>query len=483
MVTEVVVTLAWLAAGSALGWRCGVRGPAVPAVGFVVGVALHVGWTGILVVAGLPTGASVAVPATVLTAAVVLLVGVRGRSRRWPRGRSVLATVAGTVALVAASWASGVVQVTPDTFRYLTTTGLLRSGQLEQAMAFTLESRLLAVSAMHTPASAQALYLRSVTPLLAVGCLVTLAWLVRRGTHTAVSGPTATTITALAVLLLATNNRFLWHAFYVNGHLALAAWLLVVGGTAWLVVGGRVGPSDWFVPLQVAVLPAIVLTRPEAALVAALVLAPLWVSRHVPTRHRYPSALALGVTLVAWNAYLWNAYRADGAPAPTSVLAMLAVGAALVVAAAVIARADHLLPRRSLGLAEVGLWVLLVALAVANPGILYRSAMATLSNVVLRGGWGTSLLVVATLVVAVLVATPRSPARTALRFPLTTFVPFGMLLAYLREDAFRVGPGDSLNRMLLHLLPLAVLLVVATSLDVRDRDHTAEAPARDGRTV
>jgi hypothetical protein len=35
------------------------------------------------------------------------------------------------------------------------------------------------------------------------------------------------------------------------------------------------------------------------------------------------------------------------------------------------------------------------------------------------------------------------------------------LLAYLREGAYREGPGDSLNRMLLQFVPIAILLVVS----------------------
>jgi len=80
------------------------------------------------------------------------------------------------------------------------------------------------------------------------------------------------------------------------------------------------------------------------------------------------------------------------------------------------------------------------------------------------GGWGVSMVVLAGLVAAAALLT-NAPARIFIRFPLTSFVPVAFILAYLREDSYRVGITDSLNRMIFHILPVAVLFVasVATS--------------------
>jgi hypothetical protein len=87
--------------------------------------------------------------------------------------------------------------------------------------------------------------------------------------------------------------------------------------------------------------------------------------------------------------------------------------------------------------------------------------MATEQNLLYgAGGWGFSLLILAVLVlVGVVVA--RGEAIHFLRFPVTSFVPLGFLLAYLRDLPFRVGAGDSLNRLWIHIVPLAMLFVVA----------------------
>ena len=105
------------------------------------------------------------------------------------------------------------------------------------------------------------------------------------------------------------------------------------------------------------------------------------------------------------------------------------------------------------------------------------------------GAWGASLLVLAgVLVVAVLLR--RVEHEQVWLFPLLTFVPLSVLLAFLREGAYRVGPGDSLNRMLLHVLPLAVLAVAVTA-DGEARPWTRRLASRssagdgdeDGRAV
>jgi hypothetical protein len=55
----------------------------------------------------------------------------------------------------------------------------------------------------------------------------------------------------------------------------------------------------------------------------------------------------------------------------------------------------------------------------------------------------------------------RAPHQAFLRFPVTAFVPLAFLLAYIRSEAYRVGYADSLSRMWIHIVPIAVLYVVA----------------------
>ncbi|HOL18040.1 MAG TPA: hypothetical protein PLY40_07120 [Bacillota bacterium] len=143
---------------------------------------------------------------------------------------------------------------------------------------------------------------------------------------------------------------------------------------------------------------------------------------------------------------------------------MSVLGAAAIMAAPVLAWRQ--VERRSTGiliLAETGLWLALVVMAAGNPRLLYRSALATIQNLALdSGGWGVFPVLLGALLVAVLAFTDI-PDRVYLRFPVTAFIPLAFMLAYFREGSYRVGPGDSLNRMLLHIMPLAILLVVSAA--------------------
>ena len=116
-----------------------------------------------------------------------------------------------------------------------------------------------------------------------------------------------------------------------------------------------------------------------------------------------------------------------------------------------------------LSLAEGGLWTAVGAYLLTDSGILMRSVRSTAENVLTHiGGWGSFLLLfgVGGLLALILL---RREALLAIRFPLTGFIPLVILLAYLREGAYRVGPGDSLNRMWIHVLPLAILFVAISA--------------------
>ena len=462
MIGEYLVVLALLLGGSLLARGVGLRGWAVPAVGYALGVALLVGITSLAVVTSLPLPAWVPVVLTVIGPGVwwAWLVS-RGEDVRISMTGMVV-VVGVTFVLVAGFRILHLVNLTPDSFRYLTTTGLLGSGRLQEASPFLLESRLLAVPVMHMPATLYGeLYLRAVTPLLAISCVLILVWVIKTGLRWVEGPPGPIVVAVVAGVWLASMNRFVFHAFYLNGHLALATWLLLLGGVSWLAVQAQ---ERDLVPrlalIQVVVVPAIVLTRPEAGLLAGLVLLPLLVTPRVPDRLRWPALACLGVSVAVWQGFLAATYRTSEGSAPISVDGLLALGIVIVLLSVAISRLGTAwLPRRSLGAVEIVLWLGLVVAVLLDVRILRSSIRATLINLSGDGGWGVSLVVLAVLAVAVLVLTD-APGRAVLRFPLTAFVPLSLLLAYLRDGAYRVGPGDSLNRMLLHLVPVAVLFVV-----------------------
>ena len=127
-----------------------------------------------------------------------------------------------------------------------------------------------------------------------------------------------------AALLLSTN-RFVYHAFYLNGHLLFAALLVVIAGAGWLQV--RTASLSW---LQLVAVPALIVTRPEGFLVAGLALLPTLLSARIPRRHRAWALAVYGVSCVALHAFLgWvNVHR--GLPVSGQVVGGFAVGLAAV---------------------------------------------------------------------------------------------------------------------------------------------------------
>ena len=458
--TAALVLLAvtgWLVTPSAHGarWRVAVSLP--------VGVAVHA----CVMLVLLATRLSIARPwvgLLVALAGAAVLAHRRGElvAPRSPGQGLALATTAaiGVVTLLATA-ALPLVNVTADSFRYLTVARLLAlDGDASGMSAFLLQSRSLVTGAVHGLAAADPSYLRALGPLVAVSTAVSL-WLLTREMTARLGPGLGPWVAGGAAALLVTNHRFVFNAFYVNGHLLFAAWVLLLVAIAWRRVAGAVVLGD--AVLAVLLATGLTLLRPEGVLVATVVLLPVVLTPSVAPSWRQWVLVGVGAGTVLWHVgVLAPLTLRDGYSPPFAILGLGLLGLVLVVVAGGLGIADRFVGAWTLPMAHVGLWALVLVLAVRDPAILIDSAGATLRNVLGDGAWGASLLVLAgVLVVAVLLR--RVEHEQVWLFPLLTFVPLSVLLAFLREGAYRVGPGDSLNRMLLHVLPLAVLAVAVTA--------------------
>jgi hypothetical protein len=112
-------------------------------------------------------------------------------------------------------------------------------------------------------------------------------------------------------------------------------------------------------------------------------------------------------------------------------------------------------------LALIGLAMLLVIYGVGAPDLVARSLDATLRNVTYDGLWLVTWIASPVLLVVAL-AVHRIPDGRLWTVPIVGFGLLYWLLPLLRDGAWRVGAGDSGNRILAHILPVvAVFLVVA----------------------
>lgn len=483
--TVLAVEVVALLAMGAVGWV--LVGPARGAV-WQLGAALPVGIAAttlvelVLLAARVPARPWVALVVAVVAAAAL---AVARRDRSVPG--AAVASTGGVSSVQAAALGVGVllavaaitawlplVNLTADSFRFVPSSHLLSvDGNFSGVSLFLLTTRGLVLPTVHGLAVTEFGYLRALGPLLGLATLGLLGLLVRDGTRR-LSGGFPTALAFGAVALLATSSRFVFSTFYLNAHVLFACWLLLlVAMVRWLLLdpSAATGRRDaWLVGLLAA---GLALLRAEGALVAALALAPLVVDRTIPVAHRRIALVVPGVAIPVWQLGV-VLRQAASITQDVSVPGLAALGVGMVVVAALLPVVERI--PRPLWLLHGLVWLGTVGLAVGDLGLARDSIEATVTNVTGEGLWGGSLLLLAAFVVAG-VALRQVDAERALVFPLVTFVPLGLLLSLLRGHSYRVGPGDSLNRMLLHLVPAAILLLALSAAGRWRRDRDAARPA------
>jgi len=117
--------------------------------------------------------------------------------------------------------------------------------------------------------------------------------------------------------------------------------------------------------------------------------------------------------------------------------------------------------RKATIIAECSLWLFMFYYAISNRHEVLVKIQAIYELFVLgEGAWGLSvvLLTIITILVLILIKNPKS--MTALRFPVTTFMPLMIFIMYLNGTGIRAGVGGSLNRMFIHIIPVVVLFII-----------------------
>ncbi len=462
MIPELLAIAVYASAGAAALRALGLRGWALAPLGFLAGVSLHIAVTGVLVITFLPTSPVVVLALDVLIAAAALWFARRRGADISVSWVAVAAVGGALAALVAAFRALNLARWHVDSFQYLDAGALLAANHYSDAAGATIVTkRLIGVAAIHSPANLSGdYYLTSVTPLVVFAGLAAMVWFLARGLESRVAAKTVALFATLAVVTLVTTNRFVFHTFYLNGH-ALAGMLVVaVAGAAWLMIS-RPGPSvPALVGLAAVASVALVLTRPSGAVLAALALAPLVAHGAAAASSRKVPLAALAVAMLAWQGFTVFVVMRGGGSVPVFALAQAAAAAAVLVAFALpvwgwLGRHSRLI----VGGFEIALWAAVVALGARTPSIVTDSITATWANRYV-GKWGFTVFMIAALVVGV-VLTMRLSGGAPMRLVVTAFIPLVMLLALARGGPYRVGHYDSLNRMWLHILPVAVMFVSA----------------------
>jgi hypothetical protein len=467
MMVEVLNAWCLLATGALVLRAAGMRGWGILPFAFLVGMCLEIGFGFVQAFTPLP-GSPLLTWALMLATSGGAWFARRRRGSQaglpWHGVAAVGAGAAGAVALF--RWLR-IYTWHIDSLEYVQQAELLVRGRFTAtADAYMLDKRLIAFPIIEAPAQlsgADVLY--SVVPLLAIATLGALAWFLQTGVTSGLGRGTEAGVIAVAVVALATMNRFVANASYVNGHLLAAALLLLGAGSCWLLLEGPAAVARPMLVVLALAAPALILVRPEGIFLAVLVIAPMVVSPRVPMRSRRVVAVAVGAVGAVWYGFVgvMALVRDEDGPRSLAVagacVALVALGLALPLVRPH-GRIDIALARAPLAL-DWGLWIGVGIAIAAAPRLMGDSARSLILNAfAIDGVWGLSFDALAILVVAALLIR-RSDGPSPLRAVVTGFLPMAFILAYARGSAYRVAVVDSLNRMLIEVVPVAVLLVVA----------------------
>lgn len=470
MIVEVLAVLAIVGGGSAISWAAGLRGWGAAPFGAIVGISSFVTVGTVQVTTRLPTTPIFGIVVTALAGAIALVARLR-RSREWYTTRTAIGalTLAGSlVCIVAVVRATNVVTWHVDSLVYAQAGRLLADDHFTRtADGYLLSKRLLAVPYLHSPSAyADEWTLASWSPIVGLACAGIVAWFIVRGLERSASRATVAAVATAAVAFLATMSRFWWHATYVNGHLVVGAAFVAIAGACWLIALGR-GPVLGLLVVVAAVPTLLVVTRPEGALFAAIAVGPFAFDTSLPAPRRSLALTAVGIPTLVYHLHAVERIKAQGAPSEPSFMIMIAFGIALLLAACLV----RLMPTsQALGrlpiVGELIVWCALAAAALRSGTTEVDRALSTLnwSLSPVDGYLGRTFILLAVAGLAAgLVLTFEGAAQ--LRYGITLFAPLMILLSYVRGDPYRISPVDSLNRMLIQVLPILVVYV-AVSLSI-----------------
>ena len=361
--------------------------------------------------------------------------------------------LAGTLAVFTVTVVGSFTRLTPDSMDYLTISGgLERFGAMPDLSPDVILKRQFMTPILQTGGVVTGRgYMVSLIPLLVTSGLGFMIWLggevLRRW---GVRLPRVVAIAALVGVFLLSTNRVVYNIFYINSHGIFATFLVVLIGLVWLAATTGVWQT---VILAGLVASAIVPLRAEGVIVVALFLLPVLVSVSVPQRTKWLIVAPIAATTLVWNGYaLRQILPADefGLTSTPTVSIVLALGLVAIVALGYVDRAERFLvfvPALSLGLL-----VAYTGIRVIRWQSLTLDTMEAVGTNIGSAGLWSSFWWIAPIAVVVGFATTRIKHEGFLLWGLASYPVALLAFAYLRGGAYRVGAGDSANRMLMHVV-------------------------------
>jgi hypothetical protein len=355
-------------------------------------------------------------------------------------------------------------RLTPDSLRYLLAADdLALPDAFEQVHRADLLIRQIGLPSLHTLSElTDRRYMASIAPLFGVSGLGLFTWLAWRFTQGSETRRRMWLIVG-AVLFLGSTNRLVYDSFYINSHIQMAVFLLIAVAGSWLAV--TTDKPGWAWPAGLA-LAATLLMRPEAPLVVAVVLVAVAASR-ARWPERWAMTLPSVVVMALWYGIaLWqhaNFGNRIALTAPVFGSLVAVFGATGVTIAGGWAQARSVVRHFDL-IALAGLALLVAGYGVRSPDVVVGSIKATFRNLTYDGMWMlTWVAALGLLAVALLVQ--RVPDSRLWTVPILGFGLLYWLLPLIRDGAWRVGTGDSGNRILAHIIAVVVVFLVLAAVE------------------
>jgi hypothetical protein len=259
---------------------------------------------------------------------------------------------------------------------------------------------------------------------------------------------------ALATVALFSVPMVGYHVVYLHTNFASAIYLFTFVVLWWLA---ETSGEPSYLPVAFVSLAAFALQRTENPLVAIVFLALTVAQGEGPRRAITPWLAGFVIVVAGWYAVLAENVAADGdflSPARCRTISGLLVATFawwILSARAPIRRLNAWLPHVLVGVTVLGL----AAAFASKPGHMGATVLALLQNV--HGGvpyWGVTWHALALLAALALVF-PAPSRRVPFVIGVPVFLGLAVLMAY-SGPGYRVGTGDSGNRMIINAVPLAV---------------------------
>jgi len=308
-------------------------------------------------------------------------------------------------------------------------------------------------------------YLRSLFPLLSITTITSLIWFIKNSLNNYQSQIKVALFIVIGLLLLITNNRYVWHSFYINGHLLCAAFAMAISACYWLIAQDNGTNKKQLMPVLLICIPALIFTRPESVMIVTLAAIPLIANESdFSWKQKNLVLLSLSVSTLAYYGFLIFTYPDMSTHAYVYVLYSILI-ICFVMLEKLLLRIEmfKLLLRNLPRITEALIWLSLLAFFLYNQERFMRSIDAMYKNAVLGStSWGLSFVILIVIVILILILIKLPKKMSLLRFPVTTFLPLMFIFPFVGRGPYRVGHGDSLDRMLIQIVPLTIIFIVVS---------------------